>query len=56
MKRIIALLFISVFISANLTGCGPKQGTVEDKSAVKGDTLDVTEGEGEGPVGEGDHK
>jgi len=54
MKRlriIISLLFIGCLLS-----CNPNQGTVEDKSAVKEDTLNVTEGEGEGPVGEGDHK
>lgn len=37
-----------------MLSCQPKQGTVEDKGAVKGDSIDVREGAGEGPVGEGD--
>jgi len=51
LQIIFSLLFISCLFS-----CSPNQGTKEDKSAVKEDTLDVTEGEGEGPIGEGDHK
>lgn len=52
LKLIILILCTGFMLSCN----NPKQGTVEDKSAVKNDTLDVSEGEGEGPVGEGDHK
>ncbi len=49
-------LSILILGTSVLFGCGPKKGTIEDKEAVKNDTLDVNEGVGEGPVGESDHK
>ena len=49
--RLLIILFsVTVFAACS----NPKQGTTEDKGAVKGDTLNVREGSGEGPVGEGD--
>ena len=54
--KIRRLFIASLLIMFSFSACGPNQGTVEDKEAVKGDTLDVNEGQGEGPVGEGDHK
>ncbi len=43
-------LFILLLLGV---ACGnPKEGTGEDKGAVKGDTLNPREGTGEGPVGE----
>lgn len=51
LKSIALLLAFSVALGS----CGnPKEGTVEDKGAVKGDTLNTREGTGEGPVGEGE--
>ena len=53
MKKYLQIL--SVLLIAFMVSCSnPKEGTVEDKGAVKGDTLNVREGTGEGPVGEGD--
>lgn len=46
-------LFIIMSLGALLVSCEPKQGTVDDKDAVKGDSLNSTEGKGEGDVGEG---
>ena len=57
MKIFKSILFSLLILStAVIGGCGPKQGTIEDKEAVKSDTLDVNEGVGEGPVGESEHK
>ncbi|MEP2770679.1 MAG: hypothetical protein ABJH05_00935 [Fulvivirga sp.] len=50
------LLSLILLSTAVIGGCGPKKGTIEDKEAVKNDTLDVNEGVGEGPVGESEHK
>ncbi|GAA0894431.1 hypothetical protein GCM10009122_41120 [Fulvivirga kasyanovii] len=50
MKRIIAVIGICTLFAL---GCEPKKGTVEDKGAVKQDTVDPREGKGEGDVGEG---
>ncbi len=51
LKRALIILLSIAF----LTACSnPKEGTTEDKGAVKGDTLNVREGTGEGTVGEGD--
>ena len=36
-----------------LAACDPQRTTVEDKEAVKKDTVDPREGKGEGEVGEG---
>ena len=49
-------LILSLLLIGLTFSCSPKKGTVEGKSAVKQDSIDVTEGVGEGPVGEGDHK
>ncbi|UII32066.1 hypothetical protein LVD17_27670 [Fulvivirga ulvae] len=46
------LVIIGIFMVLSL-GCEPKKGTIEDKEAVKQDTVDPREGEGEGDVGEG---
>lgn len=46
-------LFTIAFLFLFTISCeNPKQGTVEDKGAVKGDTLNPREGAGEGPIGE----
>lgn len=51
MKFILKYLF-GLTLILSLISCEPKQGTLDDKGTVKGDTLDVSEGEGEGPLGE----
>lgn len=48
---------ISMFLMACVSyGCEPKKGTVEDKEAVKNDSIDVREGEGEGESGTDHHR
>ncbi|MBL3655445.1 hypothetical protein [Fulvivirga sediminis] len=50
MKKLLIILSLGFIIAA----CdNPKQTTEDDKDAVKGDTLNPREGEGEGDVGEG---
>ena len=43
-----------MLLSASMTACKPDKGTVDEKEAVQGDSLNMREGKGEGPVGEGD--
>lgn len=50
MKRILTIISILTLFSI---GCEPKKGTIEDKEAVKQDTVDPRQGKGEGEVGEG---
>lgn len=50
MKRILVIISMLTLFSIS---CEPPKGTVEDKEAVKQDTVDPREGKGEGDVGEG---
>jgi hypothetical protein len=50
--KTIRLFTIAVFFFFTISCDNPKQGTLEDKEAVKGDTLNPREGAGEGPIGE----
>ncbi|WP_155212317.1 hypothetical protein [Fulvivirga aurantia] len=54
--KILRITMLTLSLTALLASCGPKKGTIEDKEAVKNDSLNVREGQGEGPVGESDHK
>ena len=51
----IARIFILLIaVSPLLSGCKPDKGTVDEKEAIEGDSLNMREGKGEGPIGEGD--
>ncbi len=54
MKNLIKIFLVMLTLLFTTACTNPKEGTVEDKGAVKGDSLNVREGSGEGPVGDGD--
>ena len=54
MRNYLTTLLFTIFALVSFTACQPDRGTKDEKEAVKGDTLNVREGEGEGPIGEGD--
>lgn len=48
-KKILPVVGVALLL---FTACEPKQGTMGDKEAVKGDSIDMREGAGEGEEGE----
>ena len=53
-KRFTYIMAIGLFSLGLMIGCQPDKGTLNEKEAVQGDTLNTQEGQGEGPIGEGD--
>jgi len=53
-KYYIRLGLIMIFTLGLTFSCAPDKGTVDEKEGVQGDSLNMREGKGEGPIGEGD--
>lgn len=51
LKNIVFIIIIGFYFAA---ACSPKGADQEDREAMKNDSIDMTEGKGEGDIGIGD--